>query len=292
VRTDRRDADLLGALVDLGVVERLTGPYHAARVRLFPFEGLFVATDLLSHDSPDQVFSLMFEQVYFVRHFAARPGESVLEIGAGSGALSLVAAGTAGDVVAVDVSPRALAFSRFNARLNGREVGFREGSLFGPVADRRFDRIVTNPPFEPVPPGAEWFRHSAGGEDGLDLVRRILDGVGGHLAPDGGFAMVTWTTAGEHGLDLVPLLRAALPGHAIRIDLLSEDPLSIPARRFRGVPGYGAWRARLADRGIDRVCFVFVIAEPSGSPGITYRDPRDEVAAAHDVMRGWYPSGS
>ena len=189
--------------------------------------------------------------------------------------------------VAVDVNPRALAFSRFNALLNGLEIDLREGSLFDPVGDRRFDRIVTNPPFEPVPPGTSWFRHSAGGEDGLDLVRRILDGLDAHLTPDGRFSMVTWTTGGEHGLDLEPLLGAALPRHAIRIDRLGEEPLDRSARRFRKSEGYAGWRARLAGRGIDRICLVFVLAEPSAQPAITLREPADDVDAAYDVVDDW-----
>jgi len=286
-KIDCRDVDLFRRLAALGVVERLVSSYHVARVRLFPFEGLFIATDLESHRATDQVFSLMLEQVYFARHLAVRDGESVLEVGAGSGAISLAAASVAGSVVAVDVNPRALAFSRFNARLNGREIDLREGSLFDPVGDRRFDRIVSNPPFEPVPPGASWFRHSAGGEDGLDLVRRLLDGLDEHLSPDGSFAMVTWTTGGEHGLDLDPLLEAALPRKAIRIDRIGEEPLDRSARRFRGVDGYAEWRARLAERGIDRIYLVFVLAEPSGSPAITRREAPDDVDAAYDVVDDW-----
>ena len=78
------------------------------------------------------------------------PGVSVLDLCAGSGLLALVAA-RRGATAAVDVSRRAVLSVRLNAALNGVKVTALRGDLFAPVAGRRFDVIVSNPPYLPAP---------------------------------------------------------------------------------------------------------------------------------------------
>jgi release factor glutamine methyltransferase len=73
---------------------------------------------------------------------------SVLDLCTGSGVLAVVAAQSgAGRVTALDVSRRALAATRLNARLNGVRVRTVRGDLFDAVARERFDVIVSNPPY-------------------------------------------------------------------------------------------------------------------------------------------------
>src|SRR5579875_2708696 len=70
------------------------------------------------------------------------PGVSVLDLGTGSGHLAVVAALTGASVVAVDVSRRAILSVRLTAL---------RSDLFAAVAGRRFDVIVSNPPYLPHP---------------------------------------------------------------------------------------------------------------------------------------------
>jgi SAM-dependent methyltransferase len=78
----------------------------------------------------------------------ACPGGSYLDLGTGCGALALALAPQAATVIATDVNRRALGFARINAALNGvTNVVFLFGDRFEPVAARRFDLIVSNPPF-------------------------------------------------------------------------------------------------------------------------------------------------
>lgn len=77
-------------------------------------------------------------------------GTTVLDVGTGSGALALEAARCgAAQVTAVDISARAVASARLHARLNGLRVRVVRGHLLTPVADRRFDLIIANPPYVP-----------------------------------------------------------------------------------------------------------------------------------------------
>nr|MBA2421006.1 methyltransferase [Thermoleophilaceae bacterium] len=80
-----------------------------------------------------------------------RPGDSVLDLCTGSGAVAIAAAvAGAGRVTAVDLSRRAVAAARINARLNGTGLRAVRGSLFEPVGAERFDLIVANPPYVPA----------------------------------------------------------------------------------------------------------------------------------------------
>ena len=124
--------------------------------------------------------------------------ETVLDLCTGSGALAIVAAHVLphAHVDAVELSKDAMEVAKCN--IADSEVGERiellQGDLFAPVAGRRYDLIITNPPYVDAQAMAELppeYRHEpvmalAGGEDGLDIVRRILREAGAHLNPGGG----------------------------------------------------------------------------------------------------------
>jgi release factor glutamine methyltransferase len=126
----------------------------------------------------------------------------VLDVFTGSGALAVAAAREgASEVVAVDVSRRALASAWLNARRNGERVQVRRGDLFAPVTEERFDLILANPPYVPSPDdalpdsGAE--RAWDGGSDGRLLLDRLCDGAASHLRPGGTLLLVQSSICGE-----------------------------------------------------------------------------------------------
>ena len=83
-----------------------------------------------------------------------RPGAVGLDLCTGSGVLAIAAARHGcRHVAAVDISRRAVAAAWCNARLNGVSVQSVRGDLFEPVRGRRFDLIVSNPPYVPTPAG-------------------------------------------------------------------------------------------------------------------------------------------
>lgn len=95
-----------------------------------------------------------------------------------------------------DLSEEALEAARENAvRLVLQErAAFRQGDLWEPVGDERFDLIVSNPPYvpteviptlEPEVRCGEPYAALDGGEDGLVFYRRIMKEAAGHLKPSG-----------------------------------------------------------------------------------------------------------
>ena len=123
------------------------------------------------------------------------PAGRVLDLGTGCGIQALRARLYADQVVATDISSRALGFARLSAALNGADgIDVRHGSLFDPVAGEWFDRVVSNPPFVITPRGATAdgvsapaYEYRDGGAVGDDLVRQVVTGVADVLA-DGGIA--------------------------------------------------------------------------------------------------------
>jgi ribosomal protein L3 glutamine methyltransferase len=121
----------------------------------------------------------------------------VLDLGTGSGCIAIACARwlPRARVDATDVSPDALALARENVRRLrlARRVRVIASDHFAALRARRYDIIVSNPPYvgarelRSLP--AE-YRHEprmalAAGRDGLDSVRRILEGAAGHLTPGG-----------------------------------------------------------------------------------------------------------
>ncbi len=122
----------------------------------------------------------------------------VLDLCTGSGCLAVLAAMRFPNarVDAVDLSADALALAKENVALHrlGRRIRLLRGDLYGPVAGKRYDLILSNPPYVDaegmagLPPEC---RHEPamafdGGDDGIALVRRIVDGASRHLNDGGG----------------------------------------------------------------------------------------------------------
>lgn len=129
------------------------------------------------------------------------PGEAplrILDLCTGSGCilLSLLHELRNAGGLGTDLSEEALEAARENAvRLGLQErAAFRQGDLWEPVGDERFDLIVSNPPYvptdviptlEPEVRCGEPYAALDGGEDGLVFYRRIMKEAAGHLKPSG-----------------------------------------------------------------------------------------------------------
>jgi release factor glutamine methyltransferase len=128
-------------------------------------------------------------------------GARLLDVCTGSGMLAVAGALCGAQATAVDVSRRAVWTARLNGRLNGVEVRALRGSLFAPVADERFDLVVSNPPYVPSTeeklPERGLRRAWDAGTDGRVLLDRICREAPSHLRPGGAILLVHSTLIGE-----------------------------------------------------------------------------------------------
>jgi len=129
------------------------------------------------------------------------PGETIVDIGTGSGAISVALSKelAAGLITATDVSEKALAVAEENAASNGvwERLRFLRGDLFSPLKNgEQFHLILTNPPYisreewsglMPEVRDFEPFLALDGGRDGVDFYRRALLQVSEFLFPGGWF---------------------------------------------------------------------------------------------------------
>jgi len=167
----------------------------------------------------------------------------IADLGTGSGAIALALAHERprAHVLATDLSAAALEVARGNAqRLGLANVAFAQGEWCAALGERRFDVIVSNPPyvalgdahldagdlrFEPV-------LALSSGSDGLDAIRTIASDARRHLLADG------WLLF-EHGYDQGAAVRAVLDANgyvdiATKIDLEDRDRVTearLPATR-------------------------------------------------------------
>ncbi|MGL4496454.1 MAG: 50S ribosomal protein L3 N(5)-glutamine methyltransferase [Beijerinckiaceae bacterium] len=123
---------------------------------------------------------------------------SVLDLCTGSGCLAIIAAHVFPNarVDAVDLSKDALAVATKNVAAYGLEdrITLHHGDLFAPLGKKKFDLILTNPPYVDavtmamLPPEfrAEPVMALDGGMDGFDIVRKILADAPKHLNKGGG----------------------------------------------------------------------------------------------------------
>lgn len=156
------------------------------------------------------------------------PALEALDLGTGSGAiaLTLAAARPAWRLTAVDRSPEALSVARANAaRLALPDVSFLEGDWFGPVGDRRYGLIVSNPPYvaadDPVLRG-DSLRHEprsalTPGPDALAALHAIIDAAPAHLLPGGALLL-------EHGATQGEAVRVRLAGRGYADIVSHRDP--------------------------------------------------------------------
>jgi ribosomal protein L3 glutamine methyltransferase len=187
-----RQVSRIDQLLHRRIAERIPLPYLTHRAFFAGLE-LYVDERVLVPRSP--IAELVINR--FAPWIHARRVRRILDIGTGSGAIALACARAfpRARVDAADISAAALQVCRRNVRRLGlsRRVTAIRSDHFDGVAGRRYDIIVSNPPYvgrdemRALPPE---YRHEprlglASGADGLDSVRAIFAEARSHLEDDG-----------------------------------------------------------------------------------------------------------
>lgn len=181
---------------------------YLANVMVFPFRGKFIVTDFLlsqyrkNSDGKyirglDDVW-VMFphETLLFIDNLDDISGDVALDMASGSGAISLFLAERFNRVIASDVNPKALSYTRFNAVLNNLEhkIESVQSDVFASLNGQKFDYICWNGPTVAFPevesPERVYPLYTYGGFDGGQFTRRFLKEVMNHVKP--GYKIKWW----------------------------------------------------------------------------------------------------
>jgi hypothetical protein len=143
---------------------------------------------------PDYVLGIAPASLSLVKLTVPLKVESALDLGTGCGIQALHLSDRANHIVATDVNPRALQLTRWTAALNRIDLDVRDGSLYEPVADQRFDLIVSNPPYVIAPPSEGKLTYRETGFAGDAVVEQLVRQAPQHLT-EGGWCqlLANWT---------------------------------------------------------------------------------------------------
>jgi len=178
---------IVEGLLQCRLAER-EGDVFVPNCMLARFGDLLLACDSVRRahpEIPDLVLGVNTPTKVLANSFINVPDATVLDLGTGCGTLAMIASRSARSVTATDINPRALAFTAFNAALNGiANVQTSVGNRFEPVGDQQFDAIICNPPFFITPKPRLLYTENP---DELDSFVESLARTAPRFLKDGGF---------------------------------------------------------------------------------------------------------
>ena len=147
-----------------------------------------IETDDLVYIPSDDTFLL-------AENLEIKEGQSVLEIGTGSGIVSMYASLLTDDVTATDINYNALELAEKNFKINNIDtIKLEFGDLFEPVKDQKFDVILFNTPYLPTDSddiiNDDLNYAFDGGLDGRNVIDRFINQVSNHLNDKGIVQMI------------------------------------------------------------------------------------------------------
>ncbi len=253
-------------LEGIGLLTRQNGAIRSI-VKLGPYHELLMASDfepgIHSELSADHVLGVSAASLSLANVTIRRKVKTALDLGTGAGIQAFLAARHADRVIGTDTNPRALNFAKFNAILNEIDnIEWRRGSLYEPVAEQKFELIVSNPPFVISPESRFIFRDT--NLPGDALSEQVVCGVGEKLT-EGGFACIlfNWHHKDEEDWDSRPQSWSSNTGcDGWLICFKSTDPLTYAADWLQtsvgqNSPDYGRyldeWMAYYEQMGIKQI---------------------------------------
>jgi methylase of polypeptide subunit release factors len=292
-------------LTALGLVEPAEpGESVRARLHVEPVEGGgHVVSDLVVRPGtgrlrPDHVVGQGGASANLAQLVVHRPVGDVLDLGTGSGVQAVHLARRAKTITATDLSPRALELAALSFALSGVEAELLAGDLFAPVRDRRFDLIVSNPPFVIAPDRRFGYRES--GLPGDEVCRRLVREAPRHLADDGWcHLLANWLhVEGEDWHDRVAGWVTGVDGWVVQRDV--QDPAEYAELWLRdsceaGTPEYrdryDAWLEWFESHKVTGVGFGWITLHRSGGDDVRVEELRHAVdqpvgAYVDRVVRG------
>lgn len=237
---------------------------------------------------PDHVLGVGGASTTLAQSTIRRPVGTALDLGTGCGVQALHLSAHADRVTATDLSTRALRFAATTAGLNGLDWELLRGDLAEPVAGRRFDLVVSNPPFV-VGPGTTTHTYRDSGRPG-DAVCAELVAAAPALLNEGGYLqfLANWLhVAGEDWADRVAgwlagtgldawVLQREVSDPVAYVNLwladAAEDPATQPARAAEWLDWFDANKIEAVGLGL-----ITLRAGGHDDPSVRVEDLRQAV---------------
>jgi release factor glutamine methyltransferase len=181
-------------------------------------------------DVGPEVYNPSDDSYLLLKVVDVNPEERFLEIGAGTGLLSIHAAKLGARVTAADVNPHAVECTKRNAAKNSVRIDTVKSDLFEKVQGN-YDVIVFNPPYLPgATTSTSWIERAwSGGDEGSETAVKFLNDAWKHLSPGGRILIILSSVGG-----LMSVLKSARERYDS--EMLEEQHMffeSIYAYRFR-----------------------------------------------------------
>ncbi|MEU4821535.1 class I SAM-dependent methyltransferase [Actinomadura sp. NPDC023710] len=309
------DAIAADALVAAGLAE-VSGGQLRALLRVEPLEAVdgdghagYAVSDLKVRPgdgrvpAADHVVGTGGASGNLARLVVHRPVDNVLDLGTGCGVQAVHAAGRSpgARITATDVNPRALELAEMSFALSGVDgAELLRGSLLEPVEGRRFDLIVSNPPFVVAPPGDRRFTYRESGMAGDDFCRRLVESASRYLN-DGGYCQLLANWLHVDGVPWEERVGAWVDGcDAWIVQRDVQDPAEYAELWLRdsceaGTPEYRAryeaWLDEFEQRDVTGIGFGWITLRRSERPAVRIEEVRHAVeqpvgAYVHEVLDG------
>ncbi len=149
----------------------------------------------------EEVYPPSEDSILLIESLDTRPGEKILEIGCGSGVVSIHCAKNGCAVTSGDINPKAVELTRRNAESNRVSIDVRETDVYSGI-DGRFDTIVFNLPYLPVDEEGLLAKAWSGGPDGMGPLPELLEGASAHLLDGGRVVVVVSSLMDGHALEM------------------------------------------------------------------------------------------
>lgn len=189
VSADRISKQISPTFVDAALEMRLVeknGDVLKSSFCLFPCYGKYLVTDQAEKNTAINQVMWLWGESYILGGFVKRiPRRRCIDLGTGSGVHAILASDHCARVVGADVSARAIAFSKFNAALNGTgNIDFILSDLLDSIKGTG-DLLIANVPYAPDTAAKAGDNFWSGGIDGIDLLRRVVEALPARLDGDG-----------------------------------------------------------------------------------------------------------
>lgn len=173
------------AALEMRLVEK-NGDLLTASLCVFPCFGKYIVTDQAEKNTAINQVMWLWGESFILGGFVSRiRRRRAIDLGTGSGVHAILASDHSSRVVGADISPRAIAFSNFNAALNEKSnIDFVLSDLLDSIHGT-CDLLIANVPYAPDTAANAGDNFWSGGIDGTQLLRRVVEALPTRLDQDG-----------------------------------------------------------------------------------------------------------